>query len=85
MAINLNYDVMTSFDSTSDPVLLSHKTNMKPECYFTIAGGMGEHFPTNFDLWDCTLYIYMIPSSGMVSGTIQVWLYWGVSKSLVNH
>jgi hypothetical protein len=52
---------------------------------FKYSWGYGWNFPTKFDMWGCKLYMCMIPLLGMVPGAIQVWLYGGVSKSLVSH
>jgi hypothetical protein len=70
------------FDSTSDPVLVSHQTNHETAMIFHHNWWYGWNFPTKFDMWGCKLTINMISSLCIVSGTIQVWLYGGVSKSL---
>ena len=50
--------------------------------YYTIAGDMDAIFEQNSI---CNIVVYIISSLDMVSGPIQVWLYGGVSKSLVSH
>ena len=53
-------------------------------CYYTIAGDMDGIFEPNL-MCEVVYYMYMISSLDMVSSPIQVWLYGGVSKSLVSH
>ncbi len=52
---------------------------------FNHSWGYGWNFPTKFDMCGCKLCMFMIPLLALVSGTIQVWLYGAVSKSLVSH